>query len=278
MHSLALEAALERSAEDYLNNFGSKHMVITAQERYDFEPTEEDLCLVDSSMQQVIQNFYEVELATEWFWDLLGYTPSARNKTVKKVIDKWRSEEIVHGELLAPYAGKSSAALGEADLLSKVTERLTKGYRFTSRVGALASNLCADHFIAAHMFIGAVNEMTTRLGYSLLAEKAQSTRLRKMLHKIMVQESVHTASYLKLGSCLINSCKKCDYAANFILQWFFQPVGLGINSLSETERLINYLTDNDSCKLETIYAKTQNYLSKKTVQTITDRFENFFKS
>lgn len=111
--------------------------------------------------------------------------------------------------------------------------------RIQGRAANIVSKLWSN-FIGVHMLWGAINELTTMLGYKRLAKIANHPVLTKMLTEIARDEARHFSFYFHQAKRHLKSRQDARMARRFI-EWFWAPVGSGVQPAKETIFLSAYL-------------------------------------
>src|SRR4029450_1282187 len=102
----------------------------------------------------------------------------------------WVYEETYHGRALARFL----EAAGHATFARPARSRVGIAEALRTRVTQLLARAWPD-FVAVHMTWGAINELTTYLGYQRLAQLAGHPVLAEILARIMRDEMRHFSFY-----------------------------------------------------------------------------------
>jgi len=165
--------------------------------------------------------------------ELLG-TRAIDDPDVATFLACWFYEETHHGLALARFldaAGHDVVVRTRSD--RPVAQRLEE-----RAIGATAR--LWPNFIAVHMTWGAINELTTLVGYQRLAATAGHPVLTSLLERIVLDESRHFAFYY--GQARRRLARPgASRVARFLVDRFWAPVGSGVQPPEETRALARYL-------------------------------------
>ena len=95
-------------------------------------------------------------------------------------------------------------------------------------------------FVAVHMVWGAINELTTLVGYQRLAELEPHPVLVELLSRIIRDESRHFAFYYHQAERRLRQAA-ARRAARFLVDRFWAPVGSGVQPETEVRFLAGFL-------------------------------------
>jgi hypothetical protein len=146
----------------------------------------------------------------------------------------WFYEETFHGRALARFL----AAAGHT-VVRRVRSRPPLARRLEYLGIALTSRAWAD-FVAVHMTWGAINELTTLVGYQRLATLAGHPVLTDLLARIIRDESRHFQFYFRQARERL-ARPGAARVARFLVERFWGPVGSGVQPAEETRFMIRYL-------------------------------------
>ena len=108
-----------------------------------------------------------------------------------------------------------------------------------ARGTAFVSRLWAD-FCAVHMTWGAINELTTLMGYRRLAALTSHPVLAEMLERIQHDESRHFFFYYRQAEIRLRR-PVVARVARVLVDRFWGPVGSGVQPRSELRLMAGYL-------------------------------------
>lgn len=188
----------------------------------------------------VIIYMRDVERFTEIYYRELRRTPTGRDPLIRRFMDKWSTEETVHGDLLNRFLGE--AGLPTSDKwYEEAKKNIPLSYKISSTISSLVSNCFGKEFSAVHMTWGAINELTTLNGYRRLWELAKHPVLEYLLKAIAREEAVHSHFYWSLARIKLQRSNRAQELAKQIIERFWTPVGQGAKRLSDTQYLVKTL-------------------------------------
>jgi hypothetical protein len=164
---------------------------------------------------------------------LLG-TRAVDDPEVATFLAGWFYEETFHGRALArfldaagyPVTPRPRSQLGLAQWLE-------------IRATGLVARLWPD-FVGVHMTWGAINELTTLVGYQRLAAVADHPVLAELLARIVRDESKHFHFYFKQAERRLGKPATARITRSLVDR-FWEPVGSGVQPAAETRFLAGYL-------------------------------------
>ncbi len=171
--------------------------------------------------------------------DLL-VTPSHADPQVTTFLTMWALEEFWHGEALAKVLAVHGVPT-EDEHIRQVRLRLGWRDRMAPIEQALLANIVGEAYIAVHMSWGAINEWSTHVAYSRLAELEQHPVLTELLERIMRQESRHAAFYASQARDRLEASKRARRLTRFALRLFWAPVGTGLMPKEDTAFITRHL-------------------------------------
>lgn len=146
----------------------------------------------------------------------------------------WLYEETFHGRVLAQFL----TAAGES-IRPRERSRVGMRSRIESVVMGLASRAWPD-FVAVHMTWGAINELTTLVGYKRLSEVAGHPILAELLSRITRDESRHFSFYFRHAEQRLQR-PAVARVTRFLVDHFWAPVGSGVRPAADVRFLAEYL-------------------------------------
>jgi len=146
----------------------------------------------------------------------------------------WLYEETFHGQAL----GRFLAATGHAPVVrARSRARLSESFE---GVATRILSRCWPDFVAVHMTWGAINELTTLMGYARLSRMAGHPVLSELLARIMRDESRHFDFYFcQAARRLVRP--RTARLTRLIVERYWAPVGWGVAPGEETRFLARYL-------------------------------------
>ena len=188
----------------------------------------------------VLIYFRDVEKFTDVYYRELLRTPSGRDPFIQRFLEKWRTEEDLHAELLNRFlneAGHETNANWEKEIRESIPWR----YKFNSFLSSLLANFVGKRFTAVHMTWGAINELTTLQGYKQLWARAKHPVLEYMLKAIAREEAVHSFFYHSFAKMHLMRSQITQKLSRVIVDRFWTPVGQGTKPESEANMIIRNL-------------------------------------
>lgn len=171
--------------------------------------------------------------------DLL-VTPSHADPQVTTFLTMWALEEFWHGEALAAVLAAHGVPTEDAHIRN-VRLRLGWRDRMAPIEQALLANIVGEAYIAVHMSWGAINEWSTHVAYSRLADLERHPVLTELLERIMRQESRHAAFYASQARDRLEHSKRARRLTRFALRRFWAPVGTGLMPTQDTAFVTRHL-------------------------------------
>ena len=136
----------------------------------------------------------DVETLTDMYYKELNRTPTGKDPVISKFMERWGTEEQLHGELLNRFLAEAGLWIGrKVEVAGPCT--VSRFYRLNSRIITSLTNLVGRQFTATHMTFGAIHEMSTTQGYRRLMKLADHPVLTELLNGIIREESAHTKFY-----------------------------------------------------------------------------------
>ena len=215
----------------------------------------------------------DVETLTDMYYRELRRTPTGRDPVICKFMERWGTEELVHGEVLNRFLLEAGIVCDES-WQAQVQRAVSTFYTLNALFISSITNLVGSKFTATHMTFGAIHEMTTAQGYRRLAEMANHPVLSMILKAIIREESAHTQFYWSVARLELQRSEFARKVARFAIQHFWNPVGQGSKPREQTEYTVSTLFAGKSGieKLDTTITKRVQQLPGFTDFTrITER-------
>lgn len=182
----------------------------------------------------------DVERLTEVYYKELLATPSGRSHYVRRFIDKWSTEEPVHGETLNRFLEELGYP-SEEKWFEKVKKDIPFSYKVSSRIASATANMFGSRFTPVHMTLGAIHEMTTLNGYRRLWENANHPVLTYILRSIAREEASHVFMYSTIARIHLEKSHFRQKLTDYIIKKFWTPVGQGSKRETDTNYVIKTL-------------------------------------
>ena len=150
----------------------------------------------------------------------------------------WFYEETFHARALARFL----AAAGHP-VAPRRRSRLTFAQWLEVRATTVVARTWHD-FVGVHMTWGAINELTTLMGYQRLSAVAAHPVLSELLGRIMRDEAKHFSFYFRQAERWL-ARPAAARVARFLVDHFWAPVGSGVQPAEETRFLARYLMSGE---------------------------------
>jgi hypothetical protein len=195
---------------------------------------------LDPSFVPVITYMRDIESFTEQYYKELLASPTAKDPHIRAFMDRWVTEEPLHGALLNRFmeeAGVQAAKGWDKDILRHIP--LT--YRINDKLIAMATRGFGKHFSAVHMAWGATNEQSTLIGYTRLWQKAKHPVLEHILRAICREEAKHAAFYWNVARLRMLNSPFRQKLSRFVMEHFWSPVGEGARPKADADMVTRAL-------------------------------------
>ena len=183
---------------------------------------------------RTLRYMQDIESHTIVYLRTLLSTRALDDPEVATFLACWFYEETFHGRALARFL----AAAGHP-----VTPRPRSRESFfqwaEARATAVVARLWPD-FVGVHMAWGAINELTTLIGYQRLSQVAGHPILSELLARIMRDESRHFSFYYRQAERRL-ARPGAARVARFLVDRFWAPVGSRVQPDEEVRFLTRYL-------------------------------------
>src|SRR5438445_6006574 len=173
----------------------------------------------------------------------------------------WFYEETFHGRALARFL----AAAGHP-VAPRPRSRESFFQWAEARATAVVARLWPD-FVGVHMAWGAINELTTLIGYQRLSQVAGHPVLSELLARIMRDESRHFSFYYRQAERRL-ARPGTARVARFLVDRFWAPVGSRVQPDEEVRVLTRYLMTGEQGRLA---ARRVDALLRKLPSVATER-------
>lgn len=221
---------------DILQDYENKPRALTREFVQSLAWREVSRLPLKAELVPVLLYMRDIEAFTELYFEELALTPTGRNPAIRRFMERWRSEEAQHGELLHRFLGEAGAT-AESDWFEAAKARVPRRYRLESRINAWITRLFGRNFSATHMVWGAINELLTLQGYRRLAAISGHPVLETLLRGIMQEEAIHISFYYNVAELELKRSRLGRGLARFLIRHFWAPVGAGLKPKFETDRV-----------------------------------------
>ena len=184
--------------------------------------------------RRTLRYMQDIETHTIVYLRTLLSTRAMDDPEVATFLACWFYEETFHGRALARFL----AAAGEP-VTVRPRSRMTLPQWAEARATALVARVWPD-FVGVHMVWGAINELTTLVGYRRLAALVGHPVLTELLSRIVRDESRHFAFYYGQAARWL-ARPRTARLARFLVDHFWAPVGSGVQPAAETRFVARYL-------------------------------------
>ncbi len=199
---------------------------------------------LDPAFVPVLLYMRDVEKFTELYYKQMIKSPTGRDPHIRRFLDKWSTEEPVHGDLLNRFLEESGYP-SEEKWFEKAKKNIPYSNTIISNLASFLAHLVGNNFAAVHMTWGAINEASTLTGYRRLWEKANHPVLTYILKAIAREEAAHTHFYWSLAKLKLERSKVPQKLTNYIIKKFWSPVGQGAKREIDTNYVIRALFQGD---------------------------------
>ncbi|MBC7796064.1 MAG: acyl-ACP desaturase [Pyrinomonadaceae bacterium] len=197
-------------------------------------------CPISAKLIPVLVYMRDVETLTEIYHQQLLRTPTGKDPIIGKFMERWGTEELVHGELLNRFLSEVGIDISD-NWLAETKQAIPFSYKFNTRITTMLTNCVGKNFTAAHMAYGAINELSTLQGYRRLIQIAKHPVLTQILKAIMREESIHVQFYWNVAKIELENSKFSRQITRFIIKNFWVPVGQGAKPVKDANYTISTL-------------------------------------
>jgi len=216
----------------------------------------------------------DIEYYTDMYYRELPRTPTGRDPVIRKFMDRWSIEELHHGNLLNRFLNEAGYPT-EEKWQTEAMRKIPAYYKIQSYLLNIAVRPFGQHFHAAHMVWGTINEITALQAYQRLGELSGHPVLKKLLAGIVQEESIHTNFYWNVARVKLSQAKFSQDLARFIVSRFWAPVGQGPKAEHETNHVVRTLFRGAS-GLEHLKGKVEDRIARlpgfSGFTALTDKF------
>ncbi len=196
--------------------------------------------MFDECWLPVMLYMRDVETYTEVYYEELKRSATGKHPAIRRFMDRWVTEEPVHGELLERFLEEAGVAIPQ-NWKARAFSAIPKTYTDATKRNGWITRGLGFHFAAVHMTWGAINELSTLTGYRRLWELAKHPMLEKLLRAIAREEARHIFFYWNAARILLQQSPFRQRLTRFIIEKFWSPVGEGAKPAADTNRIIQLL-------------------------------------
>ncbi len=150
----------------------------------------------------------------------------------------WAYEEHFHGRALRQVL--RGAGVQVPDRRFAEVQRSRSFRERLEDVGAALLCKVSNHFHAAYLTWGAINELTTYEGYSMLKRRTANPILAEVLSRLMKDERRHFAFYYNSARARL-APQPAQRLVTFLLNRFWTPVGSGVKPDPEVAWILRFV-------------------------------------
>lgn len=188
----------------------------------------------------VLTYFSDIESQTIRYLGTLLKMTIALRPNVTAFLITWAYEEFHHGQALANLLGECGYPLGE-DRVETIKGRAKFNEWIERLFGPILSRIFSNQFPSVYLVFGAIQEMTTLRGYERLREATKNPVLKTLCERIARQERRHFAWYFNNAKEQLQISSSNRLLARKVVEFNWRPVGAGVKSNSEVNRLFSIL-------------------------------------
>ena len=188
----------------------------------------------------VLTYFSDIESQTIRYLRMLLQMRTAFQPSIAAFLTTWSYEEFFHGHFLARLMSECGHPLDQ-DRVEEVGRRSRFNELLEALFAPLLSKIFSRQFPAVYMSFGAIQEMTTLRGYERLAATTRNPVLKALCERIARQERRHFAWYFNQAREYLSESKLARILARRLLELNWVPVGAGVKSEDEVNRLFSIL-------------------------------------
>lgn len=190
----------------------------------------------------ILTFFSDVEQQTIRYLDEMFRFKFAFETDVGAFLVSWCYEELHHGRALLRLMNECGHRLdNHASRIAEHAKKSTFKERMHDVVGPPLSRIFEHQFPAVYASFGAIGEMTTLRGYERLEEMTTNPVLATLCARIAKQERRHMAWYINLAKQKLSESRVARTMTRALLRTLWSPVGAGIKSEADVERLFRLL-------------------------------------
>jgi rubrerythrin len=191
---------------------------------------------------RALRYFLDIENHTSCYLRDILATPSHRDPEITAFLSVWGYEEYFHsvaiGEILRVHGQDPFTRI------KNLRQNLSMFESLRPALFCLTSKI-VNFFPALHMSWGAINEVSTQVGYERLSKKANNAILTELFARIMRQEGRHLAFYKAKATELLENSPKLQIKVRKTLKRFWKPVGLSVEGKKEAMFLAQFLFSDE---------------------------------
>jgi rubrerythrin len=168
-------------------------------------------------------------------------TRVAEDVEVTSFLSCWAYEEFFHSKVLERLLEAHGVTI-DGGRFARLRRR-QPGDRARMRMAQLLARI-TRHFSAVHMTWGAINEISTLIGYQALIARCGNPLVTTVLARIIKDERRHYSFYFHQARDRLKS-RVAQVLTAFIVRNFWSPVGSPVRGNADAARICRYLFDDD---------------------------------
>jgi len=223
---------------------------------------------------RTLKYMQDIESHTIVYLRSLLATRAIDDADVARFLACWVYEESFHGLALERFLAAAGHPVGPRPTPHG---HESPAQWLETRATALLSRAWPD-FCAVHMTWGAINELTTLIGYRRLAARAPHPVLSDLLERITRDESRHFFFYYRQAAIRLQR-PAVARVARFLVDRFWAPVGSGVQPRDELCFMARYLFSDArgrtaARKADETIRRLPGFATVGLLETWLDRFAN----
>lgn len=199
---------------------------------------------LDQRFVPVLLYMRDVEVLTDMYYREMRRTPTGKDPSISKFMERWGVEEITHGEVINRFLNEAGIETG-AKWKDQVHRSVSWFYRANTYLITTLTNLIGERFTATHMTFGAIHEMSTGQAYRRMMKLANHPVLDEIMTAIIREESAHTQFYSAVARIELAQSETAQKLTRAIIDRFYTPVGQGSRPKRATRYAIGTLFGGD---------------------------------
>lgn len=229
-----------QTSQEVLEWYCSKPRVLTPEAIEGFPWDDAARYPLEERLVEPIVFVSHIEIFTDLYYEELLRTVTAQDPAVRTFMDRWRSEEPTHGEVLMRFLAACGVAVSPA-WRQEAFDAIPAAYRRESLFAEQFMNALGRRVIPLHMTWGAANEYSALAVYRRLAEETKHPLLRMIARAIMREEARHALFYADVARIHLARDAVARIITRLIMRYAWTPVGEGTKTRRETDQVISTL-------------------------------------
>lgn len=202
---------------------------------------------LDPAFVPVLRYMRDIEVGTNLYFAEMRRTPTYNEKPLREFMERWVSEEPLHGELLERFLGEAGHPSGDG-WYEDMKAGLPASYHLMENVEVAVAKLFGRRFAGVHMTFGAVNELSTLNGYQRMWVTARHPVLEYILRGVAREEAMHYFFYWSVARLKLERSAFDRGLNRFMMSNFWKPVGAGLRGTELSNMVIRTLFADDGAE------------------------------